>query len=136
MSAARYSMNGIKTYFTPGVVHITINQELRDYLKSGRNAEQKLSVLIRKAYLQEYGVQLRITVRSLGTEILWHIWVLDICRFFEGRFLYRHLPPFRKLIDWFILHMEQIDCGEKKEDSNRFVWDLLADTKEKIFRHI
>ncbi|MCR4672186.1 MAG: hypothetical protein K5637_02975 [Lachnospiraceae bacterium] len=129
MSIPQYKMHGIETRFTPGAAHITINQPLRDYLKRGRGARLQLAYLIRKAYAREYGNPLRISVRSLGTEIVWHVRVLDICRFFKGGFFYRMLPPFRKLVDWFILHMEQIDCGEKREDNNRFVWDLLSDIK-------
>ena len=33
---------------------------------------------------------------------------------------------FRNFLDKVLIHMAVIDCGERKVDNNRWLWDLLA----------
>ena len=88
--------------------------------KGGRKAARVISAYARAQYQKLYGEELLISEKSLACEIYWHYYVSAKAAGFERRF------GKKRVTSWLIFHMDVIDCGEKREDSNRFVWDLLA----------
>lgn len=85
-----------------------------------RGGSYRLADQISAAYAEKYESPMPFSVRSLACEIYWHYQVKLKAEAFERRF------GKRKFTSWLLRHMEVIDCGEQKADSNRFVWNLLS----------
>lgn len=85
-----------------------------------RGGSYRLADQISADYAEKYGSCMPFSVRSLACEIYWHYQVKLKSEAFERRF------GKRKFTTWLLRHMEVIDCGDQKADSNRFVWNLLS----------
>jgi len=106
----------------PRIVRVDNDKALYEFLSKGkRKAALKLADRIRSVYETEYGEELQISRRSLACEIYDHYKILRITYSLGKVFGEDFLP-----IKWMKRHMGVIDCGEKKEDNNRFLWDLFA----------
>lgn len=103
------------------IVRVANDEALIKALQEGkRRAALLLAQKIREDYRQEYGEELKIRARSLACEIYWHNYMREKALAFERRFG-RKRPS-----SWLIRHMDVSDCGERKEDNNRWLWDLLS----------
>ncbi len=103
------------------IVRIVNDEALMQALNEGKHrAALKLAQKIREDYQQQFGEELQISARSLACEIYWHYYVLKKVLAIEKRF------GKQKITSWLIRHIDVSDCGEKKEDTNRWVWDLLS----------
>lgn len=106
----------------PRIVRVDNDAALNSYLSNGkRKAALALSRKIIDNYEEEYGEKLQISARSLACEIYDHYLILKITAALAKLFG----EDFRPL-RWMKRHMDVIDCGEKKEDNNRFLWDLFS----------
>lgn len=103
------------------VVHIQNDDALDLFLSSGKKPRAfQLAEYLKEKYRKEYGKELKITDRSLACEIYWH-WKIKIRSLKAEQ---KHGK--RKLTSWLLWHMEDIDCGDRKADNNRFLWNLLS----------
>lgn len=104
-------------------VHVKANGRLRTYVRSSRNAYSELAGQIREEYRSRYGRELGISRGSLATELRIHVQTDNL--------LWRlsRLPlgaGWRKLVGRVKIHTEMIDCGERKVDPNRKLFDILS----------
>ncbi len=112
---------GICVLFDENVVHIQSNEALVFLLRAERKKGAfRAAADIKTAYRKANGTELPISDRSLACEIYWHY------RIWKRAAEYERKHGKRKISDWFLRHMETIDCGDKKSDNNRFLWDFLA----------
>lgn len=103
------------------IVRVVNDEVLMQALDEGKHrAARLLAQKIREDYQQQFGEELQISTRSLACEIYWHYYVLKKALAIEQRF------GKKRFTSWLIRHIDVSDCGEKKEDSNRWVWDLLS----------
>lgn len=107
-----------------GLIKVSSNLALWEYLRGKDKVKiHLLASEIKNRYFEKYGRELHISQSSLVVEILIHVYChnlgLTILPFIKNTFLEKFL---KKLIE----RAEVIDCGEKKRDSNRWVWDLLS----------
>ena len=100
-------------------VHIPNDAALYHYLQQKPNGEYHLADHILRTYRNQYGKELRISRQSLATEIRWHVRVY--------RWMQKTGFPGRRLDR----RMKVIDCGERKIDNNRFIWDLLSRSRRR-----
>ena len=106
----------------PRIVRVDNDKALDLYLSSGkRKAALALADRIHEVYEAAYSEKLDITRKSLACEIYDHYRILRITQALSKIFGENFRP-----LKWLKLHMDVVDCGEKKEDNNRFVWDLLS----------
>ena len=106
----------------PRIVRVDNDDALKSYLSGGkRKAALSLADRILGIYESAYGEQLKISRESLACEIYDHFILMKITDAF-GRVFGAGLRPVR----WMKRHMDVIDCGERKEDNNRFLWDLFS----------
>ena len=103
------------------IVRVVNDEALMQTLNEGKHrAAKSLAQKILNDYQQQFGEELQISMRSLACEIYWHYYVLKKAVAIEQRF------GKKKFTSWLIRHIDVSDCGEKKEDTNRWVWDLLS----------
>ena len=103
------------------VVRVANDAALRALLESGKKQKSyELAALAKEQYRKEHGKELLITEKSLACEIYWHFHMKEKAEAFEKRF------GKKKWTQWLIRHMDPIDCGDKKADNNRFLWDMLS----------
>ncbi|MBR5931916.1 MAG: hypothetical protein IKZ95_07840 [Lachnospiraceae bacterium] len=115
------SFPDIEIRLNPHLVRVVNDDALIGTLREGKHkAAFLLAHKILKDYQEEYGEELKITEKSLACEIYWHYYFLDKATAFERRF------GKKKFTSWLIRHIDTSDCGERKVDNNRFVWDLLS----------
>lgn len=115
------NIKGIKVELLDRVVRVENGKALKALLKPGkRSAAMALARTVRRAYEKKAGTALDITEKSLAAEIYDHYLLQEMTLFTEK--LFGQSRPTR----WMIRHMEVIDCGEKSEDNNRFLWDWAS----------
>ena len=114
-------MENIKLDLRKHIVRVVNDEPLVALLKEKkRDGAHELAHHVLAQYRQRFGEDLKITERSLACEIYWHYYWLEKARTFEAR----HGKT--KFTTWLIRHIDVSDCGEQKEDRNRFVWDILS----------
>lgn len=119
--------HGIGFKFEPQIVRIRNDEILRFYLTHQKAACQRLARVVRKAYRLKYGTELKISEKSLATEIWFHYRIKRISLMLEGiHWKVFQKSGFRNFLDKVLIHMAVIDCGERKVDNNRWLWNLLA----------
>ena len=119
---------GVTLYYTDKAVHLTTNDALMTFLRQKGNGSLPLSRAILDGYAAECGVPLRITERSMATELLIHAYLDGV---FAGwvRFGEKHLREnsrFCKTARRLKTATAVIDMGERSVDTNRWVFDLLS----------
>ena len=116
-------INGIKCKLNPGLVQIVSDDNLKEcFNKSKLNAFIKQ---LKSEYKNIYNKDLNITEKSLRSEIITHYKMYDLCM----RIINNKSINNKYIINaakWIEKHTNIIDCGEKKYDNNRLVWDLLS----------
>ena len=76
--------HGIGFKFEPQIVRIRNDEILRFYLTHQKAACQRLARVVRKAYRLKYGTELKISEKSLATEIWFHYRIKRISLMVEG----------------------------------------------------
>ena len=119
---------GTELYYTEKAVHLTTNEALMRYLRQKGNGSLPLSRAILDGYAAERGAPLKITERSMATELLIHAYLDGVFDRWvrageargrqDGR-LYKTAKRLKHAT-------AVIDMGERSVDTNRWVFDLLA----------
>ncbi len=107
------------------VVHIPITPLLLVDISHKKNGISLLRKSIKIQHFEKFGQPLHIQTKSLELEILLHIYGFVL----SERMLRPHNPFLQVLRPFFSLIRDRscvIDCGEKKEDRNRWVYDGLS----------
>ena len=116
-------IDGIKCKLNPGLVQIVSDDNLKEcFNKSKLNAFIKQ---LKSEYKNIYNKDINITEKSLRSEIITHYKMYDLCM----RIINNKSINNKYIINaakWIEKHTNIIDCGEKKYDNNRFIWDLLS----------
>lgn len=124
--------NKIKVGLEPQLIRVYSNAELWAYLDGKANARFELMVNTIKAdYEQHFGKTLAISNASLIVEILVHVYC-DYLGLSFNRMV--QIKWIQALVKKLLKRAEVVDCGEKGVDSNRWVWDLLANCKSILIR--
>lgn len=106
----------------PGIVRVSCDQMLRKYLSEGkRKAALDLAEHAINAHEKEQGRPLDISRKSLACEIYDHYRLMRMTEALSKVFGENFRP-----LKWMKRHMIVIDCGEKKLDNNRFLWDMFS----------
>ena len=119
---------GVELCYTEKAVHLTTNSALMQYLRRKGNGSLPLSRAILAGYAAERGAQLRITERSMATELLIHAYLDGIFDRWvhAGQKHGRQNGALYKLAKRLKNATAVIDMGERSVDTNRWVFDLLA----------
>lgn len=117
----------IKVCLDEGLIRVYSDKGLWRYL-DGEIALRTLELVkfIKMDYQKEFNKSLKISDNSFMVEIWAHVY-----SDYFGLLIKRNLKIklIQKLIQKGIERAEIIDCGEKKLDTNRWVWDFLAHFK-------
>lgn len=120
----------IKVSVEEGIIRLKSDKDLWVYLDIDVVPQTiKLIRLIKTDYKTEFGKPLKITDQSLMVEIWAHVY----CDYF-GLLIHRNtkIKWIQDIVLKGIERAEIIDCGERKLDSNRWVWDFLSNFKKPI----
>lgn len=122
--------------YSPGIVRITCDSALKNYLEEPGNGALSLSSFILEEYKKRQHSELKISKDSLAIEILAHTFVDSFSE--AVSVIGNLLPPalakaVLKLMEQVHVHTETIDCGESGVDNNRWIWDGLAVFKKIIY---
>ena len=115
-----FDFGGVSFTLEPRIVRVPGDEKLAAFLKEKMKAARSLSDRILAAYRAAYGEELKIGRDSLAVEIDMHYRVQQFARKLEKHFRKN------RLVRLALERTEVFDCGEKSEDNNRFVWDLMA----------
>lgn len=127
----------ITVKYTPKMVQITCDSNLKSYLKEKGNGAVKLAAHILDQYEKAQGAPLKISIDSLAIEILGHTYTDTFSAalaVFDKQLPSSLRRPLDRLADQIQHHTEIIDCGEAEVDSNRWVWDTLSKYKSIIYK--
>ena len=115
------SFENIGIVLEPRIVRVLNDDAFVEKIrKGGRRYARAVARHAVNSYQARYGDRLQITEKSLACEIYWHSRMKEIAERIERR------RGEKKFTRWIVLHMDVIDCGERKEDNNRLLWDLLS----------
>lgn len=117
-----YHNIGIK--YEQDIIRVKNDESLKEYFKDKKGKAIDLSRYIKNEYQVKKQMPLMITDRSLATEIFMHFYIQEKAIAIQSHLLWKGM--IFRFCQWILLHMEVIDCGEKKRDNNRFVWDWLS----------
>jgi len=124
-----YHIDGfeIKVYLKFQSVHLVANYALRRCARKRVANMDRLCRQVLDDYRSFYGKDLKIKIDSLVTEVLGHVYAYEILLFL------RKLLPLG-LLKWLSLRACGIDCGEKKRDANRWIWDWCGKVRAFLSR--
>ena len=117
---------GIELSYTGKAVHLTTNDALMQYLRQKGNGSMPLSQAILADYADTFGQPLRITARSMATELLIHAYLDGV---FARWVAFGKKHPggnFLKTAERLKNATTVIDMGERSVDTNRWIFDLLS----------
>ncbi len=122
--------------YSPGIVRITCDSALKNYLEEPGNGALSLSSFILEEYKKRQHSELKISKDSPAIEILAHTFVDSFSE--AVSVIGNLLPPVLAkavltLMEQIHVHTETIDCGESGVDNNRWIWDGLAVFKNIIY---
>lgn len=122
--------------YSKGLVQITCNDALKNYLEEPGNGAFELSIRIQEEYKRHQQSELKISKDSLAIEILAHTYADTFSEAVSS--IGNRLPSalskaVLKLMEQIHAHTEIIDCGESDVDNNRWVWDGLTVFKKIIY---
>ncbi|MFA4132605.1 MULTISPECIES: hypothetical protein [unclassified Brevibacillus] len=109
-----------------GVIHLDNDRQLRNAIREDINNAEKIADQIRSDYRMEYNKRLDISSDSLTWEIIGHIYPGEIAKALKKvDFL---IPDvISEGLEEVIERTKKIDMGESGKDSNRIIWDEMAD---------
>ena len=122
--------------YSKGLVQITCNDALKNYLEEPGNGALELSTRIQEEYKRHQQSELKISKDSLAIEILAHTYADTFSEAVSS--IGNRLPSalskaILKLMEQIHAHTEIIDCGESDVDNNRWIWDGLTVFKKIIY---
>jgi len=133
-----FTDNQIEYTLKDRIIRLKNTDALKDYLQEDGNGSLELADFLRGEYEKRYHRELAITRHSLAIEILGHVFFdslsLGIMRLLEQNGSSAALSV-RDQLHKIESHAAVIDCGEKSEDGNRWVWDFLAPFHGLIYRY-
>lgn len=130
------SVEQIKVHYKDKTVHIYHDDVMDSFLKERENGSLELADYILAEYQRRKGTPLAITRDSLAIEIIVHVYADNMAEHLQ------ELPEehgnvicevIGKLGNRARTHTQTIDCGERSEDNNRFIWDGLEPFKDLIY---
>lgn len=134
----------VKTYHLAGcaifvtfqnqLVRIVAPEELARYLSTQiKPRSLQLATLIKTDYRIFFGKDLDISTPSIIVEIWGHLLASNFARSIK-----RHLnwEPICRFANFVISRSDHIDCGERRVDSNRLMWDILSPFRNALARFI
>lgn len=136
MSDWNNEFHGISIKYNKQLVQIKTEHYLLDFLGGKGNGALELSAYILKQYELVHGCALQISKDSLSVEILIHAYLDVFSRKIEmishavSPEVSNDLISFMKKIEG---HTEIIDSGETQVDSNRHIFDSLAQYSRLIY---
>lgn len=122
--------NNIKVEFNDGIIAVLCNEQLIMIVtKLPATATDELVSAIKKVYLKNFNKDFMVNDKSLAIEIWGHVFAeqfsVALTRIIKLRIV-------QKLAEKIYKRSVVINIGEKKHDSNRFFWDMLAPLKPAI----
>lgn len=124
-----YELSGHKllVIFDEKLVRIKKPKALQKFLSSAiDNRSEVLVNYIKQDYFLLMGKELDITNDSLIIEIWGHVYASYFARAMKNLI---KLQLVENAADFVINRSDTIDCGESEVDSNRKIWDVLANFK-------
>ena len=120
----------IKVNIEEGIIHLKSDKYLWIYLDiEVVKQTEKLINVIKTDYKIQFNRSLKISNKSLIIEVWAHVY----CDYY-GLLMHRNIKIkwVQKIVKKGIERAAIIDCGERKIDSNRWVWDFLSNFKKPI----
>lgn len=120
----------IKVSVEEGIIRLKSDKDLWSYLDiEVVKQTEKLINVIKSDYKIKFNKPLKIVDKSLMVEIWAHVY----CDYY-GLLIHRNIKIkwVRKLVMKGLERAALIDCGERKIDSNRWIWDFLSNFKRPI----
>ncbi len=116
--------------FEKQLIRIASPQALQEFLSQDIELRSKILVnYIKQDYLNFIGKELAVSNNSIIIEIWGHVYASYLAKSVKKLIRLKLIQPTLNLI---IDRSDTIDCGEKEVDSNRWLWDLLANFKRAI----
>ncbi len=131
-----YELSGCKLVvsFEKQLIRIASPQALQKFLSQDIELRSKILVnYIKQDYLNLIGKELAISNNSIIIEIWGHVYASYLAKSVKKLIRLKFIQSTLNLI---IERSDTIDCGEKEVDSNRWIWDLLANFKGMIVKLI
>jgi len=75
---------------------------------------------IRTNYERQFGGSLPFSAKSMACELYGH-YIIKV----KAEAIERKIGK-KKFTGWLLRHMDVIDCGDRKTDNNRLLWDVLS----------
>ena len=126
--------HGISMRCPEHFVQIKNDEILKAFLDREGIGSMELAAWMKEFYEREQGCELRISEKSLAIEILGHVYANAFLKIAEKLpFAEKEDTVFYKLRENLQEHMDIIDCGERKQDNNRLIWDALVPFAKIIF---
>jgi len=129
-----YELSGCKLVvsFEKQLIRIASPQGLQKFLSQDIEMRSEILVnYIKLDYLNFIGKELAVSNDSIMVEIWGHLYASYFAKSVKNLI---RLKFIRSTADLIIERSETIDCGEKEVDSNRWIWDLLANFKGIIIK--
>lgn len=118
------------------VIRLKNNDGLKNFLQEKGNGSLELADFLRSEYAKRFQKEIAISRDSLAIEILGHAYFdkmfAAILRPLENSENSLALSVKEQLTN-LKRHVDVIDCGEKSEDTNRWVWDFLEPYRKIIY---
>lgn len=124
-----YDLSGHKllVVFRDQLIQIKKPHHLKQFLSSDiKNRSEVLVNYIKQDYFLIFGKELNVTNNSIIIEIWAHVFASHLARASKKIITFK---PIGKLADLILKRSDIIDCGESNVDSNRKLWDVLANFK-------
>jgi hypothetical protein len=124
-----YELHGhqLTVRFSEKVVQLSDPKALRKFLSIDIDLRSNILVnTIKSDYLNIIGKELAIKNDSLVVEIWGHVFAGNLARAIKKLI---RLKPIENAANFVIHRSDTIDCGENEVDSNRKIWDVMANFK-------
>lgn len=124
-----YDLSGHKllVVFRNGLIQIKKPHHLKQFLSSDiKNRSEVLVNYVKQDYFLVFGKELNVSNKSLIIEIWAHVFASYFARAMKNLI---KIKPIEKLADFILKRSDIIDCGESNLDSNRKLWDAIANFK-------
>lgn len=121
------------------VVQIYCDEILLTFLANTENGALQLAEYILQEYQIRMNKPLAITKDSLAIEIIAHVYADELAEHIQD-FAEEHEGRLQEALNRLSAKVKAstrtIDCGEKSEDNNRFIWDALEPLKDVIYKMV
>ena len=129
----------VRVKYKDKVVQIYCDEALLAFLKNTENSALQLAEYILNEYECRLDKPLAITKDSLAIEIIAHVYADELAEKLQD-FAEEHDGRLMEVLSQISAKVKAstktIDCGEKSEDNNRFIWDGLVPLKHVIYEAV